>query len=39
MVNDSVIVAVMQRERIRFLATNDPDFERIPSIAVRMPSA
>jgi predicted nucleic acid-binding protein len=38
MVNDSVIVAVMQRERIGFLATNDPDFERIPGITVRMPA-
>lgn len=37
MVNDSVIVAVMLRERIRFLATNDSDFERIPGIAVWMP--
>lgn len=37
MVNDSVIVAVMQRESIRFLATNDSDFERVPGIMVRMP--
>lgn len=37
MVNDSLIVAVLQRERIQFLATNDPDFERVPNIAVRVP--
>lgn len=35
--NDSLIVAVMQRERIPHLATNDPDFERIPGIAVWRP--
>jgi len=35
--NDSLIVAVMQRERIQFLATNDTDFERIPGITVRQP--
>jgi len=38
MVNDSLIVAVLQRERIQFLATNDPDFERVPNIMVRAPS-
>ena len=38
MVNDSLIVAVMHRERIRFLATNDADFERIPGIVVRIPA-
>lgn len=32
-----VIVAVMQRERIQYLATNDPDFEHVPGIAVRRP--
>jgi predicted nucleic acid-binding protein len=37
LVNDSLIVAVMRRERIQMLATNDPDFERIPGIAVRTP--
>jgi predicted nucleic acid-binding protein len=37
MVNDSLIVAVLQRERIQFLATNDPYFERMPTIAVRVP--
>ena len=37
--NDSLIIAVMQRERIQLLATNDLDFERIPGIAVRTPGA
>ncbi|MFN8495196.1 MAG: type II toxin-antitoxin system VapC family toxin [Caldilineaceae bacterium] len=37
MTNDSLILAVMQRERIQFLATNDSDFERVPGIAVRQP--
>jgi predicted nucleic acid-binding protein len=36
--NDSLIVAVMQRERIQYLATNDPDFERVTGIAVRRPA-
>jgi len=36
--NDSLIVAVMQREQIIVLATNDPDFERVPGIAVRVPT-
>lgn len=35
--NDSLMVAVMKRERIRYLATNDADFERVPDIAVRRP--
>jgi predicted nucleic acid-binding protein len=35
--NDSLILAVMQREGIQYLATNDPDFERVPAIAVRQP--
>jgi len=35
--NDSLIVAVMQREHIQYLATNDLDFERVPGIAVRRP--
>lgn len=39
MVSDSLIVAVMRREALQFLATNDADFERIPRIAVRTPSA
>jgi predicted nucleic acid-binding protein len=34
--NDSLIVAVMQRERIQVLPTNDSDFKRIPGIAVRV---
>ena len=38
MVNDSLIVAVMQREGITYLATNDPDFERVPGLAVRVPT-
>jgi predicted nucleic acid-binding protein len=38
MVNDSLIVAVMKREKIQHLATNDTDFERIPDIAVRVPN-
>jgi predicted nucleic acid-binding protein len=37
MTNDSIIVAVMKREKIQFLATNDADFERVPGIAVRTP--
>jgi predicted nucleic acid-binding protein len=39
MVNDSLIVAVMQREGITFLATNDPDFEHVPGLAVRTPTS
>lgn len=35
--NESLLLAVMQRERIQYLATNDPDFERVPGIAVRQP--
>lgn len=38
MVNDSLIIAVMKREKIQHLATNDSDFEDIPQIAVRFPS-
>ncbi len=38
MVNDSLIVAVMEREKLGFLATNDPDFERIPGLTVRVPT-
>lgn len=37
MVNDSIIVTVMKREKIHHLATNDADFERVPGIAVRNP--
>lgn len=35
--NDSLILAVMRRERIDYLATNDPDFDRVAGIAVRRP--
>jgi predicted nucleic acid-binding protein len=35
--NDSLIVAVMERENITYLATNDPDFARVPGISVRQP--
>jgi predicted nucleic acid-binding protein len=38
MVNDSLIVAVMQREGITCLATNDPDCGQIPGLAVRVPT-
>ena len=38
LVNDSLIIAAMQREHIQLLATNDPDFERIPGIGVRLPT-
>lgn len=37
--NDSLIVAVMRRERLQVLATNDPDFDRIPSIMLRTPAS
>jgi predicted nucleic acid-binding protein len=37
MTNDSLIVAVMKREKIQHFATNDSDFERVPGIAVRTP--
>jgi predicted nucleic acid-binding protein len=37
MTNDSQIVAVMRREGIIYLATNDADFGRIPNIAIRTP--
>jgi len=37
MTNDSLIVAVMQRERIQYLATNDADFERIQGLAICRP--
>lgn len=38
MVNDSLIIVVMQREGIVFLATNDPDFGRVPGLAVCVPT-
>ncbi|MEM7532956.1 MAG: type II toxin-antitoxin system VapC family toxin [Chloroflexota bacterium] len=37
MANDSLIVAVMRREKIQHLATNDRDFERVPDIKVWYP--
>jgi predicted nucleic acid-binding protein len=36
--NDSLVVAVMKRHKIINLATNDPDFERIPGIQVWRPA-
>lgn len=38
MVNNSLIVAVMQREGITYLATNDPDFGCVPGLPVRVPT-
>ena len=38
LVNDSQIVAVMQRERIPVVATNAGDFECVPGIAVWTPT-
>lgn len=35
--NDSLLLAVMQRERIHYIATNDPDFDQVPGFAVRQP--
>jgi predicted nucleic acid-binding protein len=35
--NDSLLITVMRRERIHYLATNDRDFERVSGIAVRQP--
>jgi predicted nucleic acid-binding protein len=35
--NDSLILAVMEQEKITNLATNDPDFARVPDIAVWQP--
>jgi predicted nucleic acid-binding protein len=37
MTNDSLIIAVMKREHIQLLATNDLDFSTIPGIGVRSP--
>ncbi len=34
MTNDSLVVAVMQRNKLVHLATNDPDFERVREIQV-----
>ena len=36
--NDSLSVAMLQRERIRALATNDPDFRRVPDLRVYLPT-
>jgi predicted nucleic acid-binding protein len=36
--NDSLIVAVMQRHRLRHLATHDRDFARIPTLHVWRPT-
>ncbi len=35
--NDSLLVAVMRPERLRYRATNDADFERIAGITVCLP--
>jgi len=32
--NDSLIIAVMQRHRLRHLATHDQDFDRVPTLRV-----
>ncbi|MEM7539126.1 MAG: type II toxin-antitoxin system VapC family toxin [Chloroflexota bacterium] len=37
MANDSLIVAFMQKQKIRHLVTNDRDFARIPEIKVWLP--
>jgi predicted nucleic acid-binding protein len=37
--NDSLLVAVMRREHIVNLATNDADFDRVPDISVWMPES
>lgn len=37
MANDSLIVAFMEKQRIRHLATNDEDFKRVPGIQVWRP--
>ncbi len=36
--NDSIILAVMAREKIVDLATNDPDFRRVPGIRLWTPT-
>ncbi len=38
LVNDSLIISVMRRNRRPVLATNDTDFERVPGITVRTPA-
>ncbi len=39
LVNDSLLLAVMHRWRVRHLATNDKDFDRITGIKVWAPAA
>jgi predicted nucleic acid-binding protein len=34
---DSIVLAVMRRNKLAHLATNDRDFERIPSIKAWLP--
>ncbi len=36
--NDSILLAVMARERLTDLATNDPDFRRVPGIRLWTPT-
>ena len=36
--NDSLSVAMVQRERIRALATGDPDFQRVPGLRTYLPT-
>ena len=36
--NDSLIVAVMQRHRLRHLATHDRDFARLPILHIWQPN-
>ena len=35
--NDALLVAVMQRSAVTPLASNDPDFERVPVVALYRP--
>ncbi|MEM7534033.1 MAG: PIN domain-containing protein [Chloroflexota bacterium] len=37
MTGDSTIIAMMRKYKLTDLATNDPDFEKIPQIRVWMP--
>lgn len=36
--NDSLSVAMVQRERIKALATSDPDFRRVPDLRIYLPA-
>jgi predicted nucleic acid-binding protein len=36
--NDSLTAAMLQRERIRALATSDPDFRRLPDVRIYEPT-